>query len=1279
MNSKIGRGEPGRAPETGPIFRLIRQVRQLLRGSWVATGFALSLALYLGTLLALACVDLLAPMWPTMRLIALLLVVLPSGWAFITGVVRPLFRRLSNGHVARRIETRLPGVHNRLVSCVDIAEDKRPKGYSPEFYRKLLGEALERIRNFRASTVIDKRNLRRAGTALGAVAVVFLVCYVLLYDRLPTAMARIFNPFADIPPATGVRFDVEPGKTKALRGDDIDFIVTVTKGDPHDLRLELMSLDGSPAIWHELEQRKPGKPWRLTLHGLESSFAYRVHGGGTWSPKYEIELIDRPRIVDAKTVLHYPAYFQLGEEGVIPQPTLEVTGPETSEVEVQISSEGDVAEGEIQLVDVKWEPVPVADREERVWFESKVPDGAVSEGNWQWDAEKHARPTHSEPPAGGVHSHLFHTARVGFQVEPNEWLFAWVYVVPDQKPEAIMLQWHDGQNWEHRAYWGEDKIGVGQPNTASRHYMGPLPRSGEWVRLEVSAKELGLAGKAVKGMGFFLSGGQCYWNRGGTVPAPTRDERRLIVKQTFPMQGVQPGEWSGRFPLMGEGFYRVELRNELKYANQAMKEAKYLAIRDNPPQITLERPGSDLVLSQPQKLPLAIAAYDDFALKHVKVLAQRGDTEGFRESAVKVYDKKLLRADTALLTLDLTTFDLKPGEHVRYRAQVEDRKGQVAETRDFVVRIADDNNAADKQLARFEQSQDTVQEKLAKLVEEQTKVADRLEELEKKYEPLEEKLAAAEAQAKADAQKAAEANPQQPAPANPPELKLDEETAKQLTELRQELAQVAGQEEQNANVGKQLANELNQAVQQAEQMKTLPAEIVSEMKAAQETFDQLAAKPLEQLAQQMRQAANTDKRDPHVEQMAAAAERVKEELAASAERLKALQNARKNLPAGIEEALAQLRQEMLEQQAGMTARGLEDLRDMLAKLREQLQQVEGEQAGLLDATPVVPDMMLEDLQKRQTLLDKKAEPPLDEAKQLLSGDELERMDAAGGPAEAQPGEEAQAAAMPKAPRAKQPMIQPALGGAPPKLDPKVAEKRPMPPLTTDKEPPTPAEAERQALAERQFEQLMELDLAEQSLGSDQKALEALMEALKQALADADGDAMDDEPGDNPPDGQGKPTGTGQPTGTAQPTNAGQPSPPSPAKPKGGPPGQQQAADDAELGRPLSELLESPALQQALAMAQRLRQAALAQQSPQQAPARTTIGPALGNLRPTSTSGEIVKVDLADLDPATRAVLLKMQPQLREELLQGMREQGPEGYRKFIQDYFQRLSTVKDPK
>jgi hypothetical protein len=551
MNREVQSGAERNLPETTPIFRLIRRVRQLLRTSWIATGLALSTALYLGVLLALACLDLLTPLWPTMRFAALLLVVVPSVWAFVTGVLRPLFRRLSNGHVARRIETHLPGVHNRLVSCVDIAEDKRPKGYSPEFYRRLLSEALERIRNFRPASVVDFRNLRRSGTALAVVVALFVVTWVLLADRLPTAMARIFNPFADIPPETGVKFTVKPGSTPVLRGEDIEFVAEITKGQPREMRLELLPVDGSAAIWHELELRRPGQPWRLKLHGLEDSFAYRVHGGGTWSQLYEIKIVDRPRIVDARAVLHYPKYLQIGGEGIIPQPTLEVTGPEAGEVEVQVAAEGDVSEGEIQLLDVAWDPIAVNDRDERVWFESKTPEGAVSEGNWQWDTEKHQGPTHTEPPANGVHSHLFHTARVGFQIEPGEYLFTWVYIVPDQKPETIMLQWHDGQNWEHRAYWGDDKIGVGQPNSASRHFIGPLPKAGEWVRLEVPAKAVGLEGKAVKGMGFMLSGGQCYWRRGGAISPPTRDERRLVVKQTFPMQAAKQGQWAGQFPLQG--------------------------------------------------------------------------------------------------------------------------------------------------------------------------------------------------------------------------------------------------------------------------------------------------------------------------------------------------------------------------------------------------------------------------------------------------------------------------------------------------------------------------------------------------------------------------------------------------------------------------------------------------------------------------------------------------------------------------------------------------------
>ena len=64
----------------------------------------------------------------------------------------------------------------------------------------------------------------------------------------------------------------------------------------------------------------------------------------------------------------------------------------------------------------------------------------------------------------------------------------------------------------------------------------------------------------------------------------------------------------------------------------------------------------------------------------------------------------------------------------------------------------------------------------------------------------------------------------------------------------------------------------------------------------------------------------------------------------------------------------------------------------------------------------------------------------------------------------------------------------------------------------------------------------------------------------------------------------------------------------------------------------------------------------------------------------SAARMMILVDnLEGLDLPTRTIILKMQPRIREELLQGMREEGPEGYRAFIRDYFRRLTKVQSPK
>ena len=164
---------------------------------------------------------------------------------------------------------------------------------------------------------------------------------------------------------------------------------------------------------------------------------------------------------------------------------------------------------------------------EVVWVEDGLPAGAAAYADggdaWAWSATADPAPFAGDRAvrsgrAGGMHQLYFQNARDTLPVSTGDVLFAQVYLDPAHVPDEVMLQWNDG-SWDHRAYWGADRIGWGTPGTESRHYMGPLPASGGWVRLEVPAESVGLEGRVVNGLAFTLHGGQATWDHAGVGPS----------------------------------------------------------------------------------------------------------------------------------------------------------------------------------------------------------------------------------------------------------------------------------------------------------------------------------------------------------------------------------------------------------------------------------------------------------------------------------------------------------------------------------------------------------------------------------------------------------------------------------------------------------------------------------------------------------------------------------------------------------------------------------------
>jgi len=162
-----------------------------------------------------------------------------------------------------------------------------------------------------------------------------------------------------------------------------------------------------------------------------------------------------------------------------------------------------------------------AESKEYVWVDDQLPAGAKPT-EWKWseagDGSVASGDRASVRTATGLSQHFFIDANPELQVHSaDDILFAYVYLDPANLPEEVMLQWNNG-DWNHRSYWGGNKIDWGADESASRRRLGDLPEAGKWVRLETKASDVGFGpGTKINGWAFTQFGGSVRWDKAGIV------------------------------------------------------------------------------------------------------------------------------------------------------------------------------------------------------------------------------------------------------------------------------------------------------------------------------------------------------------------------------------------------------------------------------------------------------------------------------------------------------------------------------------------------------------------------------------------------------------------------------------------------------------------------------------------------------------------------------------------------------------------------------------------
>jgi hypothetical protein len=258
--------------------------------------------------------------------------------------------------------------------------------------------------------------------------------------------------------------------------------------------------------------------------------------------------------------------------------------------------------------------------------------GPVIGGDWEWNTKLKDKGLASHTGSAlwnrfhdymkDYHSHWYKDDRP-VTVAKGDKIVQYVFIPPDAKVENLILMVRGNGMWRHHAVWGQfnhqaftdsgvrlwlakdmHQMGWGSINlgfcgpqghdpknpelikavfTADQfRNLGALPKTGEWVRLEVPVERLGLDGHVVDGFGFISKGGKAWWER--TLLMKNGQEQVLcdgsagihpmkLKKVRFNVAGLKAGTkikvcFEERDIVAQDGFFEDDLTGEEGYRNQ---------------------------------------------------------------------------------------------------------------------------------------------------------------------------------------------------------------------------------------------------------------------------------------------------------------------------------------------------------------------------------------------------------------------------------------------------------------------------------------------------------------------------------------------------------------------------------------------------------------------------------------------------------------------------------------------------------------------------------------
>ena len=261
----------------------------------------------------------------TFRIIFAAVALLALAVLFFRTVIWPIITKPSTEAVALQVEEKYPQLQDRLIASLQLERNLsgNREGFSTDMIQAVIRESQEMCQDFDFKKSVDHGYLKRSLRYFSGAAIIVVLLGFVFPSVFSETVFLLTNPTVDVARQLSYNLDVTPKNTEVAKFSPVTVEALLSgKSLPQDARLHWRYEDGAVKT-EDLTQSRVAKtaaniagklaPDDTTVLAYEfrevrRSFQYWVTAGEIESPKYQIEAVDKPRIMDVKLTYHYPKY-----------------------------------------------------------------------------------------------------------------------------------------------------------------------------------------------------------------------------------------------------------------------------------------------------------------------------------------------------------------------------------------------------------------------------------------------------------------------------------------------------------------------------------------------------------------------------------------------------------------------------------------------------------------------------------------------------------------------------------------------------------------------------------------------------------------------------------------------------------------------------------------------------------------------------------------------------------------------------------------------------------